>query len=245
MNRVARYTESGGVCTNGTTILDNLPGSFNHNSGIIKFGPDGKLYVVIGDAVLNPDDAQNLDSLAGKILRVNPDGSAPLNNPFYVDGTQNRDKVFSYGHRNSYGFTFHPQTNDLWESENGPQDNDEINRIVAGGNYGWPTYRGIVNQPGFVDPILAFISVIAPTGIIAIPGDSSIYPPAFRNNLLVAAFIDGKIRHVILSGANLDQFGGTSVAYTGGQGGLLSLMLGSDGYVYVSNINAIFRVIPH
>jgi glucose/arabinose dehydrogenase len=244
MNRVARYTESNGVCTNGTTILDNLPVSGNHNGGIIKFGPDGKLYVVIGDTGF-PSSAQDITSLAGKILRVNPDGSAPSNNPFISNSNLNAKKVFSFGHRNSYGFTFHPSNGNLWESENGPNDNDEINRVVSGGNYGWPIVGGIVGNPSYRDPILAFNPVIAPTGIIAIPGNSSIYPPVYRNNLLVAAWNDGKIRLVVLNGANLDQFGGTSVAYTGGQGGLLSFMLGSDGYVYISSGNGIFRVVPH
>jgi glucose/arabinose dehydrogenase len=241
MNRVSRFSKSGGVCTE-TVILDNLPVSSNHNGGIIKFGPDGKLYVVIGDATI-PSNAQDINSLSGKILRVNPDGSAASNNPFILNPNPNAQKVFSFGHRNSYGFTFHPQTNHLWESENGPDDNDEINRVVSGGNYGWPIVGGIVGNPSYRDPILAFNPVIAPTGIIAIPGNSSVYPPVYHNNLLVAVFIDGTIRHVVLSGANLDQFGGTSVAYTGGQGGLLSFMLGSDGYVYVSNSNGIFRVV--
>ena len=250
MNRVSKFSKSGGVCTE-TVILDNLPHQSNHNGGIIKFGPDGKLYVVIGDALIQ-DDAQDLTSLRGKILRVNADGSAPSDNPFFSNPNPNAQKVFSYGHRNSFGFTFHPQTNDLWESENGPADNDEINRVVSGGNYGWPIWGGIVNQSGFVDPILAFNPVIAPTGIIAIPGTSSIYPPLYRNNLLVAAWIDGTIRLVIPNGTNPDLPGTTTVAYTGGQGGLLSFMLGSDGYVYVSNGiftpsngSSIFRVVPH
>ena len=246
MNRVARYTESNGVCTDETIILDRLPVSETHNGGIIKFGPDGTLYVVIGDA-RNPSNAQDLTSLAGKILRVNADGSAPSDNPFISNADANAKKVFSYGHRNSYGFTFHPQTHDLWESENGPNDNDEINRIIAGGNYGWDSNErgGILNDRCCIDPLLAFNPVIAPTGIIAIPGGSSVYPPVYRNNLFVAVWIDGTIRHVILSGANLDQFGGSNVAYTGGAGGLLSLMLGADGYVYASNANGIFRLTPH
>jgi len=95
-----------------------------------------------------------------------------------------------------------------------------------------------------MDPILAFNPVIAPTGIIAIPGSSPAYPPVYRNNLLVAVWIDGTIRHVILNGANLDAFGGSDVAYTGGVGGLLSLILGADGYVYVSNSSSIFRIVP-
>ncbi|NOS80492.1 MAG: hypothetical protein HOP32_02770 [Nitrospira sp.] len=242
-NRVVRYTDSGGVCVNETIILDNLPASTNHNGGIILFGPDGKLYVVIGDAE-NTANSQNVTSLAGKVLRVNRDGSAPSDNPFFSNANANAQKVFSLGHRNSYGMTFHTQTGDLWETENGPADNDEINRIVPGGNYGWPTVRGVANNPNFRDPLLAYVSVIAPTGIISIPETSTVYPPAYRNNLLFTAWNDGRIRRMVLNGANLTGLGSSSTAFNGGQGGLLSLMLGTDGYVYVSNASAIFRVVP-
>ena len=238
-----RYTDSSGQCTNQTTILDTLPVSGNHNGGIIQFGSDGKLYVIIGD-VANTANSQNLASLAGKILRVNPDGSAPLDNPFSSDANVNAKKVFSLGHRNSYGFTFHGHTGYLWETENGPGDNDEINRVVSGGNYGWPTVGGIANNPNFLNPILAYTPTIAPTGIIAIPASSTVYPTAYRNNLLFVDFNGGKIRRVVLSGADLTQLGASSIAYNGGSGNLLSLMLGADGFVYVSNTNAIFKVIP-
>jgi glucose/arabinose dehydrogenase len=242
-NRVVRYTESSGSCTQETIILDNLPASTNHNGGIIQFGPDGKLYVIIGDAE-NTANAQNLTSLAGKVLRVNPDGSAPSDNPFISNTNANAKKVFSLGHRNSYGFTFHGHTGHLWETENGPSDNDEINRVVSGGNYGWPTVRGIAGNANFRDPILAYVSVIAPTGIIAIQENSTAYPTAYRNNLLFTAWNDGRIRRVVLSGTDLTSLGSTSTAYNGGQGNLLSLMLGADGFVYVSNTNAIFKVVP-
>jgi glucose/arabinose dehydrogenase len=242
-NRVVRYTESSGSCTQETIILDNLPASTNHNGGIIQFGPDGKLYVIIGDAE-NTANAQTMTSLAGKILRVNPDGSAPSDNPFFSNANVNAKLVFSLGHRNSYGFTFHPHTTHLWESENGPADNDEINRAVAAGNYGWPTVKGIAGNPSFRDPILAYTPTIAPTGIITIPENSSTYPVAYHNNLLFVDFNGGKIRRVVLSGADLTQLGTSSIAYNGGQGGLLSLMLGADGHVYVSNTNAIFKVVP-
>ena len=181
-------------------------------------------------------------TLAGKILRVNPDGSAPLDNPFINDANVNAKKVFSLGHRNSYGFTFHGHTGHLWETENGPSDNDEINRIVSGGNYGWPTVGGIAGNPNFRDPILAYTPTIAPTGIIAIPENSTAYPASYRNNLLFVDFNTGKIRRIVLSGPDLTLLGSSSTAYNGGQGGLLSLMLGADGFVYVSNTNAIFRV---
>jgi glucose/arabinose dehydrogenase len=242
-NRVVRYTDSSGICTQETVILDNLPANTNHNGGIIQFGPDGKLYVVIGDAQ-NTANAQNLTSLAGKILRVNPDGSAPSDNPFITNTNANAKKVFSLGHRNSYGFTFHPHTGQLWETENGPADNDEINRVVAGGNYGWPTVKGIAGNASFLDPILAYTPTIAPTGILAIPADSSTYPVSYRNNLLFVDFNGGQIRRVVLSGANLTQLSGSSIAYNGGNGGLLSLMLGADGFVYVSNPSAIYKVVP-
>ncbi len=242
-NRVVRYTESSGSCTQETIILDNLPASTNHNGGIIQFGPDGKLYVIIGDAE-NTANAQTVTSLAGKILRVNPDGTAPSDNPFFSNANVNAKLVFSLGHRNSYGFTFHPHTTHLWESENGPADNDEINRAVASGNYGWPTVKGIAGNSSFRDPILAYTPTIAPTGIIAIPENSSTYPVAYRNNLLFVDFNGGKIRRVVLSGADLTQLGTSSIAYNGGNGGLLSLMIGADGFVYVSNTNAIFKVVP-
>ena len=242
MNRVVRYTESSGICTQETSILDNLPVSGNHNGGIIQFGPDGKLYVIIGD-VQNTANSQSFTSLAGKILRVNPDGSAPSDNPFFSNPDANAKKVFSLGHRNSYGFTFHGHTGHLWETENGPGDNDEINRAVAGGNYGWPTVGGIANNPNFRNPILAYTPTIAPTGIISIPENSAVYPAAYRNNLLFTAWNDGRIRRVILSGPDLTLLGSSSTAYNGGQGGLLSLMLGADGFVYVSNTNAIFKVV--
>lgn len=242
-NRVVRYTDSSDSCTQETIILDNLPASTNHNGGIIQFGLDGKLYVIIGDAE-NTANAQNVTSLAGKVLRVNPDGSAPSDNPFFSNANTNAKKVYSLGHRNSYGFTFHGHTGHLWETENGPSDNDEINRVVSGGNYGWPTVRGIAGNANFRDPILAYVSVIAPTGIIAIPENSTVYPAAYRNNLLFTAWNDGRIRRVILSGSDLTLLGSSSTAYNGGQGGLLSLMLGADGFVYVSNTSSIFRVVP-
>ncbi|HEU4686673.1 MAG TPA: PQQ-dependent sugar dehydrogenase [Nitrospira sp.] len=244
-NRVVRYTDLGGVCAQETVILDNLPAGTFHNGGIIQFGPDGKLYVVIGDAE-NSANAQDPTSLAGKLLRVNADagGSAPSDNPFVSSANANARKVYSLGHRNSFGFTFHPTTGDLWEAENGPTDNDEINRIVAGGNYGWPTVRGIAGNLNFIDPILTFTPPVAPTGIVAIPSNTAVYPVGFRDNLLVADFNDGKIRRIVLSGAGLDRLGSADVAYQGGNGGLLSLMRASDGFVYVTNQSAIFRVVP-
>ena len=107
----------------------------------------------------------------------------------------------------------------MWETENCPTDSDEIKRIVAGGNYSWSTVRGIANNPDFRDPIAVFFSLpcspctIAPTGIIAIPEDSTRYPVAYRNNLLFVDFNSGKIRRIVLSGAALTQLGTSSISY--------------------------------
>lgn len=241
-NRVVRYTESSGSCTNETVILDDIPASGNHNAGILQFGLDGKLYIITGDAE-NTANSQSLTSLAGKILRLNGDGTVPSDNPFFSNANANAKKIYALGIRNSYGFTFHGHTGHLWQTENGPGDSDEINRIVSGGNYGWPTVRGVAGNPSFRDPILSYTPTIAPTGIVAIPENSTVYPVAYRNNLLFVDFNGGRIRRVVLSGANLTQLGASSTAYNGGNGFLLSLMLGADGYVYLSNGSGIFRVV--
>ena len=102
----------------------------NHNGGRILFGPDKKLYVVIGDNAVSANSQDRTGNLRGKILRLNPDGSIPANNPF-------GKRIWAYGIRNSIGFAFDPQNGRLWESENGPSCNDEVNRIVRGGNHGW------------------------------------------------------------------------------------------------------------
>ena len=116
----------------GFTVLRKFPAASHHDGGRIMFGPDGKLYVVIGDNDY-PDRAQNLASMAGKMLRLNPDGTVPSNNP------RAGSPIIAYGIRNSFGFTFDPQNGRLWETENGPDCNDEINLIprFTLSNFGW------------------------------------------------------------------------------------------------------------
>jgi glucose/arabinose dehydrogenase len=116
----------------GFTVLRSFPAANVHNGGRIMFGPDGKLYVVIGENG-SPSNAQSLTTLAGKMLRLNPDGTVPSDNP------SAGSPVIGYGIRNSFGFTFDPQTGRLWETENGPQCNDEVNLIprLTLNNFGW------------------------------------------------------------------------------------------------------------
>lgn len=117
-------------------IVDNIPGSTNHDGGRLKFGPDGKLYITTGDAQ-NPSQSQDQNSQAGKIL--------------VWDG--NKVNVYSYGHRNPQGLAW-DESGQLWETEHGPTAHDEVNKITNGNNYGWPTIVGNESQSGMTQPIL-------------------------------------------------------------------------------------------
>jgi glucose/arabinose dehydrogenase len=133
-------------------LIDNVAGANNHDGGRVKFGPDGKLYWTMGDAQ-NASLAQNLRSLNGKILRVNPDGSIPTDNPFP------NSYVYSYGHRNPQGLSWQPRTGRLYSTEHGPSGfqgccRDEVNFIEPGKNYGWPEIRGDETKEGMVAPII-------------------------------------------------------------------------------------------
>lgn len=136
-------------------ILDKIPGAIIHNGGILAFGPDGKLYVSTGDA-RDEDLSQDIKSLAGKILRINPDGSVPEDNPY------KGSPVWSIGHRNIFGMAF-DENGDLYITENGTHKDDEINIIQRGKNYGWPLVLGFSDDKRFINPIKTFTPNIAPT----------------------------------------------------------------------------------
>ncbi len=158
LNRVSRFTYNGSKLIDQKVIVDAIPGASNHDGGRIKFGPDKFLYITTGDAQ-NPSNAQNKDSLAGKILRVTDNGDPASGNPFdSAQGKPSGDpRVYSYGHRNSQGITW-DQDGSLWETEHGPSGletgNDEVNKIESGKNYGWPEIRGKEMRDGMVTPII-------------------------------------------------------------------------------------------
>ena len=229
-----------------TIIFDNIPAEDFHNGGIINFGPDGMLYIFVGENQI-ASDAQLLSSLHGKILRINPNGTIPPGNPFFNTLSAPFSAIYSLGYRNSFGFTFHPHTNDLWETENGQDDNDQINRIIAGKNYGWPLCSGSCGDSRWIDPIITFNPVIAPTGVVAIREDS-VYPAQYYNNLLFVDFISGNLHRIVLTGPGLTDLGSQAIACNCGQGALFAVMHGlnvpgQDGYVYVTGANSIFRVV--
>ncbi|QSX08226.1 PQQ-dependent sugar dehydrogenase [Alkalibacter rhizosphaerae] len=189
-NRVSRFTLEENALVDEVYILDKIPGSRFHNGGRLKFGPDEKLYITTGDAQ-NPELSQDLDSLAGKILRINPDGSIPADNPF------EDSPVFAYGFRNPQGIAWHPVSGDLFASDHGPDSQDEINRILPGKNYGWPVVTCLDGDTEYEDPISCYSEfTLAPSGIAIDSWDQSershLYVAGLRGNMVMRMELDDK-----------------------------------------------------
>ena len=189
-NKVVRLVDQGGRATLDRTLLDDIPGAFNHNGGRIAFGPDGMLYVATGDTYESAL-AQDMNSLAGKILRLTPDGAIPADNPFHGS------PVWSLGHRNPQGLAWHPASGELFASEHGPSGefglggHDEINLVVAGGNYGWPRAVGAPALAPFRDPLVAWKTPTTPPSGIAF----------WRNDLFVATLRSEALVRIALARA--------------------------------------------
>ena len=221
LNRVSRFVFENNSLLNETVIVDTIPGAQFHDGGRIKFGPDKKLYITTGDA-LNPSLAQDTNSLAGKILRVNDNGSPASGNPF-------GNRVYSYGHRNPQGITWDNQGR-LWETEHGQTQTDEINQIEPGKNYGWPTIRGNQTQPRLDSPIShSGDNTWAPAGAAYLNG--SIFFDGLRGQALFEAKIeDGKV---------------TLKEHLKGElGRIREVIVGPDNMLYISTSNRDGRGIP-
>lgn len=178
----------------------------NHFGSRLAFAPDGKLFVTLGER-FQFDPAQNLSNDLGKIVRINPDGSIPEDNPF-VGNKDARPEIWSYGHRNPQGAAIHPETGKLWETEFGPFGGDELNVPKAGSNYGWPVvswgshYNGTAipkpkTRPDFADAIYHWTPVISPSGIAFYTSDTI---PNWRGNLLIAGLSSEAIIRLTLDG---------------------------------------------
>lgn len=216
-NRVERYRLEGNQLSERKIILQGIAGAPNHDGGRIAFGPDGYLYVTTGDAE-NSGSAQNVDSLNGKILRVKDDGSIPSDNPF-------GNAVYSYGHRNSQGLAFDNKKR-LWATEHGrsglQSGYDELNLIEKGKNYGWPVIQGDEKREGMVSPVFQ-------------SGPNTTWAPAG------AAFYNGSIFFGGLRGESLFEYKiaeNSLKRYFQGQfGRIRAVVLGPDGYLYVTTSN--------
>ena len=177
---IVRYTASGNTGTSVRDIFDvtsSAPNTVYHNGGYIKFGPDGKLYAMVGE-FHQGQQAQNQSSMTGKMLRMNPDGSVPSDNP--TAGSLD----FAFGIRNSFGFDFDSSNNRLIATMAGPSSDDKILIIVKGGNYGWPTCLAICNDPRFIEATVDFKQIVTPTGIAAVAPNSYIFGEYTTGNLV-------------------------------------------------------------
>jgi len=245
-NKVIRFTEHNNELSDGTVLIDKIPGGPFHDGGRIKFGPDDKLYITTGDAG-NANLAQDLNSLAGKILRINRDGSIPDDNPFP------NSPVFSYGHRNPQGIDWHPTSKILVASEHGPSAHDEINFVKAGKNYGWPIIVGDGNQPEYVNPIIhTGQETWAPSGASFYNSDKisgwegKFFVATLRGSHLRMLDLDLEQNKVISSDALFqDSFGRLRDVVAGPDGYLYLLTSNNDGRgAPAPNDDRILRVVP-
>lgn len=183
-NRVVRFP----LGEQPQPILTGIPVSSIHNGGRIAFGPDGMLYIGTGDASKR-DEAQNLQSLSGKILRITPDGRVPADNPFP------NNPVYSYGHRNVQGLAWDAR-GQLYATEFGQSSFDEVNRIVPGGNYGWPEVEGHEADTRFIRPVTTFrVEEASPSGAVILRGGAI---PQWEGNLFVAGLRGERLWRLVL-----------------------------------------------
>jgi glucose/arabinose dehydrogenase len=244
-NQIVRIQDVGGSGQDMRAIWSaDVPADAFHNGGRILFGPDGKLYAVTGDAE-DTDNSQDLGNDVGKVLRLKPTGAIPPDNPFAGN------PIWAYGIRNSFGFGFDPLTGFLWETENGPTCNDELNRIQKGFNYAWGPNQTCItpppppentNQdgPNPVLPQVWFNPVIAPTGLAFCVGCGI---PSAEGAFFFGDFNTGQIRQATLSG-NRQQILSTTSVYSHSNI-VLSLERGPDDAVYFSDSSGIWKLIEN
>ena len=217
-NKVLLLKEKDNKIIESNIIIDSIPGSLYNNGGRINFGPDKKLYIATGDAS-DPHLAQNRSSLAGKILRINSDGSIPSDNPF------KDSPIYSYGHRNVQGIAWHPETKQMYSSEHGSSGFDEINLIIPGKNYGWPMEE-CKGTNTTEKAIVCFNPAIAPSGITFASSDKL----GYKNDLIVTTLKGSHLRQIDIQSGEQNNI-------LVGYGRLRDIVESNDGTLYVLTSN--------
>lgn len=231
--RVVRFRDDGDALSQRTSIIDGIPAARYHAGCRLRFGPDGKLYVTTGDATERPI-AQDLKSLGGKTLRLEPDGAIPADNPF--PGSP----VFSLGHRNSQGLDWDPRSGLQFQTEHGPSGfdgpggGDEVNIVEAGKNYGWPTIHHRETKEGLVSPLLEYTPAVAPAGASFSRGDLL---PSIRGDFFFTTLRGERLIRVRLDPNNPRQVAETEEFFREVYGRLRDVVSGPDGALYLATSN--------
>jgi glucose/arabinose dehydrogenase len=222
-NRVVRFSVAGGKVGRPVRVLTGIPKALRHNGGGLRFDAEGLLYVATGDAAQS-ELAQDRDSLAGKILRIRPDGRAAPGNPF-------GNRIWSYGHRNVEGLALDAR-NRLWATEFGEQETDELNLISKGRNYGWPEVEGRSRGARFASPKAAWspTDTCSPAGLAITR--STAFVGALRGRCLFA---------VPLSGTDA---GKPRAYFRGDHGRIRGVAVAPDGALWVTTSNTDGRTDP-
>jgi len=239
VGRVVRFKDVNNRGKNIEIILDDIPTAPGHQIQSLAFGPDGKLYISVGDAYTK-HEAQNINALPGKILRMNPDGSIPKDNPFPGSYT------FAYGFRNCFDMAFRVN-GDLVTTDNGPDSYDEMNVVQKGKNHGWPKAIGKVENDAYIHPIHAWPDIVSPAGLALYEKQN--YPDEYRGKLFLVLFgytfskkespIAKRIQAVELKGIGLKttaRFKDFAVYTEPGVGNPLDVTVGPDGFIYFTDI---------
>jgi glucose/arabinose dehydrogenase len=233
-NRVSRFTASGDTALAGSETvlldLDNLSGATNHNGGALHFGTDGKLYIAAGENA-NSANAQVLTNLLGKILRINPDGSIPADNPFAATATGKNRAIWCYGLRNPFTFAFQPGTGRMFINDVGNSSWEEIDFGAAGVNYGWPATEGYTTNPAYRSPVFAYPHGSGTSAGNAIAGGAFYNPPtgqfpaSYLDDYFFGDFVNGWINVMNLADSSVRNFGS-------GLGSVVDLKVGADGSLF-------------
>ena len=236
VNTVVRYTERDGVGVDPTVLFEApvLTGAGNHNGGNVHFGPDGKLYVSVGENA-RPAYSRDPQALYGKIHRINPDGSVPADNPFAPA------PGWAYGLRNPFDFTFDPLTGNLWTTENGPSCDDELNLIRKGQDYGWgPGNRCSQVPEGSVAPALRWSDPVAVTGV-AVYTDDAI--AAWQGSMLICANNNGALYRSTLTPDRTAIADVKRVELPEDIGCRTDVEMAPDGSIYIADPPNIHRIV--
>jgi glucose/arabinose dehydrogenase len=236
--RVVRFRDDSNTLSERKLIIEGIPAAQFHAGTRLRFGADGKLYVTTGDAT-DRALAQRLDSINGKTLRLNDDGTVPPDNPF-VKQQGARPEIWTYGHRNSQGLDFQPGTNLMFQTEHGPSGfdgpggGDEVNIVERGKNYGWPTIHHTQTHEGMESPLLEYTPACAPASGSFYRGLSARGFADFRGDFFFGCLVGERIIRVRLDGRRVvSQENLLEHQY----GRIRDVVEGPDGALYFSTSN--------